>query len=186
MSELPNTSAAADDRRRTWEDRLAGPMFFLALAFLVVLAGVIHRFPRLDWGDPEGYLILGGLAGLWLVLLVEAVGRFRLHDRSRPAWLGLGRATVCGLLPPLRLGCRSQVRPTTSGCPDLAGGRSTLICTAHSSVLGPVHHDCVRAAGPAALRRRILLDRRGPRRADPRAVGWISGPASSGWRSRSS
>jgi voltage-gated potassium channel len=55
-------------------------------------------------------VILGGLAVLWLVFVVEAVVRFRLRDRGRPAWEGLARAAACGLLPPLRLGCRSQVR----------------------------------------------------------------------------
>jgi hypothetical protein len=119
MTEPLEPAATPDDRRRTCEDRLAGPMFFLALAFLVVLAGLIHRFPRLDRGDPEGYFILGGLAVLWLVFLVEAVVRFRRRDQGRPAWEGLARAAACGLLPPLRLGCRSQVRPNHVWLPAL-------------------------------------------------------------------
>jgi hypothetical protein len=94
-------------------------MFFLTLAFLVVLAGLIHRFPRLDPGDPEGELILGALAGLWLVILVEAVVRFALWERRRPAWEGLARAAACGLLPPLRLGCRGLARPGHVWLPTL-------------------------------------------------------------------
>jgi hypothetical protein len=103
--------AAPDNGRRTWEDRLAGPMFVLAGLFLVVLAGLIHRYPRLKSTDPEAYLILGGLVVLWLVFLLEAVLRFQLRDRSRPVWKPLVAAAASALLPPLRMGCRSQVRP---------------------------------------------------------------------------
>jgi voltage-gated potassium channel len=116
---MPEPLDLVPDRRRTWEDRLAGPMFFLALAFLVVLAGLIHRLPRLAPDDPEASLILGGLAALWLLFLAEAVVRFELRDRSRSAWESLWGATACGLLPPLRLGCRSQVRPNAIWLPWL-------------------------------------------------------------------
>jgi len=105
-----DTVADPDNDRRTWEDRLAGPLFFLAVLFLVVLAGLIHRYPRLDTTDPEMVLIHGGLLSLWLVFLLEAVLRFRLRDRRRPAGIALLTATACVLLPPLRMGCRSQVR----------------------------------------------------------------------------
>src|SRR5947209_19922935 len=94
-----DTVADPDNKRRTWEDRLAGPMFFLAVLFLVVLAGVIHRLPRLEATDPEVYLIQGGLGALWLLFLLEAGLRFRLRDRERPAWKALAAATACVLLP---------------------------------------------------------------------------------------
>jgi hypothetical protein len=110
MTELIDKVAAPDGGRRTWEDRLAGPMFLLALLFLVVLAGLIHRYPRLDGDDPEVYLILGGLGVLWLLSLLEAGLRFQFRSRERPVWKPLAVAAVCGLLPPLRLGCRSQER----------------------------------------------------------------------------
>lgn len=106
-----STGAVHDNARQTWEDRLAGPMFFLAVLFLIVLAGLIHRYPRLEPTDPERYLILGGLAVLWLIFLLEAGLRFRLRDRNRPSWKQLLAATAGTLLPPLRMGCRSQVRP---------------------------------------------------------------------------
>jgi hypothetical protein len=94
-------------------------MFFLAVLFLVVLAGLIHRYPRLDPHDPEVYLIQGGLGILWLFFLLDAVVRFRLRDRQRSAWKSLLGATTCALLPPLRMGCRSQVRPNHLWLPGL-------------------------------------------------------------------
>jgi voltage-gated potassium channel len=111
--------AAAADGRQTWEDRLAGPMFFLAVLFLVVLAGLIHRYRHLGATDPEAYLIRGVLAGLWVVFLVEAVVRFALRDRTRPAWKALGGVAVVALVPPLRMACRSQVRPNHIWLPGL-------------------------------------------------------------------
>ena len=97
--------------RQVWEDRLAGPMFFLALLFLIVLAGVFHRYPKLDPADLESHVIVCGLVTLWLLFLIEAVVRYRLRDRSEPASRALASALVYGLIPPLRLGCRSQTRP---------------------------------------------------------------------------
>ena len=111
MSERTDSAADSGGVRRTWEDRLAGPLFFLALLFLVALAGLIHRYPRLEPGDPEVYLIRDVLGVLWLVFLLEAVRRFRLRDRGRPPWKPLAVAAACALLPPLRMGCQSQVRP---------------------------------------------------------------------------
>jgi voltage-gated potassium channel len=111
--------SAPATRTRAWEDRLAGPMFWLAVLFLVVLAGLIHRYPHLEPGEPEEYLILGGLCILWLVFLVEAGLRFRLRDRGRPAWKALLSTAACALLPPLRMGCKSLVRPDHIWLPGL-------------------------------------------------------------------
>jgi hypothetical protein len=86
-------------------------MFFLAGLFLIVLAGLIHRYPRLQATDPEAYLIEGALALLWLVFLAEAVVRFQLRDRRRPAWKALLAAVCSVLVPPVRMGYPSQVRP---------------------------------------------------------------------------
>jgi hypothetical protein len=107
----PLDTTAPDRRRRTWDDWSAGPMFFLALGFLVALAGLIHRFPRLDEDELEGYVILGGLAVVWLLALLEAALRFHLRDRGRPGWRPLAVAVACGLWPPLRVGCRHPVHP---------------------------------------------------------------------------
>jgi hypothetical protein len=105
-----NPVAARDNGRQLWEDRLAGPMFLLAVLFLVVLAGLIHRYPHLKATDLEANLIEAGLAGLWVVFVLEAGFRFRLRDPERPAWKALVAAAACAVVPPLRMGCRSQVR----------------------------------------------------------------------------
>jgi hypothetical protein len=94
-------------------------MFLLAVLFLVVLAGLLHRYPRLDRADTEVYLIQGGLVVLWLVFLLEAGLRFHLRDRRRGTWKPLVAAALCALLPPLRLGCHSQVRPNHVWLPGL-------------------------------------------------------------------
>jgi hypothetical protein len=111
--------AATEDVRRTWENVFAGPMFFLSVLFLVVLAGLIHRYPHLDTGDPEVLLIEGALGTLWLVFLFEAVLRFQLRDPERSMWKPLGTAVACCLLPPLRMGLTSQVRPHHIWLPGL-------------------------------------------------------------------
>jgi voltage-gated potassium channel len=119
MGKPSDTLAAPGDVRRTWEDRSAGPLFVLAVLFLVVLAGLIHRYPRLQPDDLEARLIAAGLGTLWLVFILEAVLRFWLRPRDRPAWKPLAVAVACSLLPPLRMGCRSQVRPNHIWLPVL-------------------------------------------------------------------
>ena len=119
MTEPSDPSAAAGNARRTWEDLAAAPMFFLALLFLVALAGLIHRYPRLDPDGLEAWLLCGGLGALWLVFPLEAALRFRLRDRARPAGKALRTALACGLLPPLRMGSRSQARPNHIWLPAL-------------------------------------------------------------------
>jgi voltage-gated potassium channel len=104
--------------RRSVSDRLAAVIFFLALAFLVTLAGLIHRFPRLRWDDPEALLILGGLVALWLILFVDTAIRFRF--RTGPVtWKELAGVIACGAVPALRLACRSSDRPTQIWLPIL-------------------------------------------------------------------
>jgi hypothetical protein len=110
-------AAAPDDARRTWDDRLAGPMFLLAALFLVVLAGLIHRYHRAT--PLEANLIEGALGVLWLVFLAESALRFALRDPRRPPWRPLAVAAACTLVPPLRMGCRGLARPDQLWLPRL-------------------------------------------------------------------
>jgi hypothetical protein len=112
---VPPPGGALQDRA----DWLAGPMFYLSLMFLVVLAGLIHRYPRIDPHDPEAYWILGALAVLWLPLLLEALLRYRLRDRGHRSWKPLLVTAACALIPPLRMGRRSLVRPDHIWLPGL-------------------------------------------------------------------
>jgi voltage-gated potassium channel len=94
-------------------------MFFMSVLFLVVLAGLIHRYPHLHQDSIEAYLIESALGGLWLIFLIEAAMRYRLRDRSRRTWKPRLAAVACALLPPLRMGCRSQVRADQIWLPRL-------------------------------------------------------------------
>jgi hypothetical protein len=105
------TASPAAGARRAWDDRLAGPLFFVALAFLVGLAGLIHRYPRLDPNEPEAYLILAALGVLWLPLLLDALNRFRLRDGGDRSWKPVLALAAFALVPPLRMGRRSRARP---------------------------------------------------------------------------
>jgi hypothetical protein len=84
-------------------------MFLLSLLFLVVLAGLIHRYPRIDPEGREAKLIIGTLGGIWVVFVLEAVLRFQLRDRARPAWHPLAAAVACALVPPVRMACGGRM-----------------------------------------------------------------------------
>jgi voltage-gated potassium channel len=89
-------------------------MFILAMLFLVLLAAVIHRGQELEttqWGTYEAWILLGGLAVLWPVFLVESVVRFFLAPRDRRTWKTAAYLLATGLFPPLRLAGRSVTRP---------------------------------------------------------------------------
>jgi voltage-gated potassium channel len=119
MAEPLDGVTTPDDGRQARGDRLAGPMFLLSVLFLVVLAGALYRYPNLDPDGAEAYVIEGGLAALWLVFLLESAYRFGLRDRSRPAWKPLASAVARGLVPPVRMGCRSLTRPDHVWLPRL-------------------------------------------------------------------
>jgi hypothetical protein len=86
-------------------------MFSLSMMFLIVLAGLIHRYPRIDPEAREAELIVGTLGGIWVVFVLEAVLRFQLRDRARPPWRPLAAAVACALVPPVRMGCRGRMLP---------------------------------------------------------------------------
>jgi voltage-gated potassium channel len=119
MTALADTLTTPNSGRRSVEDRLAAPMFALSVLFLIVLAGLIHRYPHPSTTAIEMYLIEGGLCVLWLVFIAEAVLRFHLRDRRRPAWGPLASAAACVVVPPMRLGCRSRARPNHIWLPGL-------------------------------------------------------------------
>lgn len=103
----------AEDRR-SWEDRLAKPMFVLSMIFLVLLAALIHRGQGEEatrWDTYEAWGLLGSLALLWPVFVVEATARFLLAVRRRRTWKTKAYLLATALFPPLRLAGRSVTRP---------------------------------------------------------------------------
>jgi hypothetical protein len=111
MTETSVAPTVSDNRRRIWADRLAGPMFFLSISFLVVLAGLLHRYHRLEPDSWEAFAILGTLGGLWIVFVVEAAFRYQLLEPDKRTWKAFWSAVACALVPPARMGCRGRARP---------------------------------------------------------------------------
>jgi voltage-gated potassium channel len=104
-------------RARAWLaealDRfLAPPMFWLAIAFLAISAGVIHRIGQGHTTLFEAEVIVWSLLLLWPVFILD--GLVRLVVCRRPA-MPLSHALLSFLLlcvaPPFRLGARSYADP---------------------------------------------------------------------------
>lgn len=88
-------------------DRLAKPMFFLAFAYLVLLAGFFHRYIGAQpW---EQLLIVTLLEGLLPVFIIEGLFRVLWLGRGVRRW-ELGRTLLITLFPPLRMGAPSLIR----------------------------------------------------------------------------
>lgn len=90
-------------------DPFAKPMFFLALLQLLLGAGALYRVQYGASTYWEEVVILGGLAVLWPIFLIEALYRvFFLAKgcRYREGW----RAVLYTLMPPFRMGAPSLIR----------------------------------------------------------------------------
>src|SRR5262245_41991317 len=97
-------------------DPLARPMFWLAFAYLLLVAGLLHRYNRPEVADVERRVIEYGVLLLWPVIAIEACVRFLMRDpaaepRRRPAL----RTLLILLFPPLRMGLANR----TAGEPQL-------------------------------------------------------------------
>lgn len=88
---------------------LAVPMFWSALVFLAVAAGVIHRIGHGHYTLVESEMIAWGLVGMWPIFVAEAALRFWATAHDRSFRLRLGAFLGVFLLPPIRLGFRSCV-----------------------------------------------------------------------------
>ena len=78
-------------------------MFTLAVVFLLILAGVIHRAVSLPSDDPEVWGMYTGLLALWPVFAVEAVFGALCKGPLRKAGPVYWRALLIVLLPPYRI-----------------------------------------------------------------------------------
>jgi hypothetical protein len=105
--------------RRPLEEPLARVMFALSIAFLVLLAGILHRHQQFDIHLLELRIQLAGLTFLWPFFIAEAVWRLLQRDRSEPAWKPYGHFVLIGLVPPLRIGVRSPAPDRALWLPSL-------------------------------------------------------------------
>jgi voltage-gated potassium channel len=128
MSESVGTLTPTDWRRRC-EDRLAGPMFGVAVVFLIILAGLLHRYPRLSAAenspslfsavDVELFVISWGVVPVWLVVVAEQVFRLLVLRGDASVSQRVGSWLVISIVPPLRMGLRGRYRPGHLWLPGL-------------------------------------------------------------------
>jgi hypothetical protein len=86
---------------------LGGPMFWLALAFLILAAGVLHRIGEGFSTHFEFEAISWALILLWPFFIVEALLRLVVCVRRDPLIQRIGYTVFVMLAPPLRMGSRS-------------------------------------------------------------------------------
>jgi voltage-gated potassium channel len=91
---------------------LARPMFWLALAFLAVSAGVIHRIGHGHTTLFETEIIVWGLLLLWPLFVLDGLLRLLFCRRPEtPLAYGLVSFLLLCLAPPFRLAARSYADP---------------------------------------------------------------------------
>src|SRR5262249_49500091 len=86
-------------------------VFLLALAFLLLVAGLAHRANDPGTTESEKVVFRWGLLVLWPILAVEAWLRVLARTRSETAGPHARRALLICLLPPLRMGAPGVTRP---------------------------------------------------------------------------
>lgn len=77
--------------------------FWLAIAYLLIIAGAIHRAVTPSVSDGELQAMYIGLLGLWPIFAGEALSGILLAERSRRRAV-VGRAILILLFPPYRIG----------------------------------------------------------------------------------
>src|SRR5262245_45844518 len=100
-------------------DRILGPlMFYLALAALIVAAGVLHRLSHGELSALEAELLRWGMLLLWPVFVLEGWVRLRICRRPQGSLSQrLFGFFAVALLPPLRLAGRAYADPSKTWLP---------------------------------------------------------------------
>ena len=111
---LPEPKLTAAARCDRW---LGRTMFYLALAFLVLASGVIHRVGHGFGTYFEFEAIAWALFVLWPIFLVEGLLRLAFCVRQEKVWLRVLRVVMFCVAPPLRLGARSYADVTKMWLP---------------------------------------------------------------------
>ena len=84
----------------------AAILFWLAFAYLLTVAGVIHRAHQADISNFEEWVLAVSLMVLWPLFLAEAIYTARRRHESQPRGRVIRRAILVSLFPPLRMGLR--------------------------------------------------------------------------------
>ena len=84
--------------------RFAATMFWLAFAYLLTVAGVIHRAHQTDISNLEEWVLAVSLMVLWPLFPAEAIYAARRRHESQPRGRAIRRAILVSLFPPLRMG----------------------------------------------------------------------------------
>jgi hypothetical protein len=84
----------------TWRARM---MFVLAFAYLLLVAGLVHRATSSQVTQAELDLMYVGMVALWPVFVAEAVWGVMRRDRSKPRRPVVWRAGLVILMPPWRM-----------------------------------------------------------------------------------
>jgi hypothetical protein len=106
---------------------LSAPMFWLAVAFLVLASGVIHRIGEGFESRFEFALISWSLILSWPVFIAEALLRLFFCIRAESVWWRLFYTIAICAAPPLRMACRSYADPTRLWLP----GRGWCVVDRH-------------------------------------------------------
>jgi len=79
-------------------------MFWIAFAYLLLFAGLIHRAQEKEVTELELSILLIGVEILWPIIAIEAIVGIVRRDRSRRLRPVLLQALLVMLLPPYRMG----------------------------------------------------------------------------------
>src|SRR5262245_13111117 len=114
----PNSSVAKLALAEQCDRFLARPMFWAAILFLAVSAGVIHRIGFGHTTLFEAKVILWGLAVLWPVFVLDGLLRLMIcRGPGRTIWERILYLLLLCVAPPFRLAARSYADPERTWLP---------------------------------------------------------------------
>lgn len=107
---LPKSPEPSDTPATLPADYLARPMFWLGFLYLLVVAGLLHRFGQPEVTQLEREILLVSVLFIYPFFVAEGLLRILTPRRWIPRRRELGRFLLILLFPPLRMGNFSQTR----------------------------------------------------------------------------
>src|SRR5262245_4887273 len=86
-----------------WDTFRARFMFLFAFAYLLLVAGMVHRATTTSVTAFEMDVIVAGLISLWPIFALEAWWGVARRDRSKPRGPVVWRAILVCVMPPWRM-----------------------------------------------------------------------------------